>query len=299
MKNILVVGGTGYIGYYLLKSLSKHKVSLSSISLHAPKKQRRIKKVNYYICDYTNKSQLKDIENKFDYVINACGYFFSNKKTNLKKNYNHHYSGLKNLTEHFNSKKIKIFLHIGSSLEYGNSSILCKENMKCKPSTEYGKIKLKCTKYLISIFKKNNYPACVVRLFSIYGGIQNKGLMYNLLKFIKIKSKKKFVIDYKILDLCHIDDVVNGLVKLLFSNKSRGEIFNLGSGNLISTDQIKHFFQEKISKSKYLFNNLKIRYNNSYSICPDVSKVRNKMKWNAKKNFSKEMIKLFKKNNIL
>ena len=43
MKNILVIGGTGYIGFHLLKKLSNYKVSLSSISLHPLKKERKIK----------------------------------------------------------------------------------------------------------------------------------------------------------------------------------------------------------------------------------------------------------------
>ena len=103
MKNILVIGGTGYLGFHLLKKLSNYKVSLFSISLNPIKKERKIKNVTYFICDYRIKSRLKNIDMKFDYIINAGGYFYSNKKLNLKENYKHHYTGLKNITDHFSS----------------------------------------------------------------------------------------------------------------------------------------------------------------------------------------------------
>ena len=299
MKNILVVGGTGYLGYHLLKTLSKLNFSLFSISLHVPKKKRKIKNVNYYVCDYTDQSQLKNIKSKFDYIVNTSGYFFSEKNNSEKKNYNHHFDGLKNLVNQFSSNNLKKFLHIGSSLEYGICSKLCKENMRCKPSTHYGKIKLKCTKYLISLFKKKRYPICVVRLFSLYGGNQNKGLIFKLLKFIKSKEKKDFVIDYKILDLSHIDDIIDGIVQLLFSKKIKGEVFNLASGNKISTSQIKDLIQEKIDKTKYNTNNIKIIYNGKPSICPDLSKINNKIRWSPQKNLIKEINKLLIKDNIL
>ena len=299
MKNILVIGGTGYIGFHLLKKLSNYKVSLSSISLHPLKKKRKIKNVTYFICDYRIKSRLKNIDKNFDYIINAGGYFYSNKKLNLKENYNHHYTGLRNITDHFSSKNIKKFLHLGSSIEYGSGSKLFKETAKCKPSTDYGKIKLMCTKYLIGLYKKDKYPICVVRLSSIYGGLQKKGLIFNLLKFIKNKSKEKFIIDYKLLDFCHIDDIVYGLLKLLFSNKSKGEILNLGSGNLISTKQIKEYIEKKINKSKYMTKNIKIKHNRSSAISTDISKVKKVIKWRPKKIFLRELDKSIIKNKIL
>jgi nucleoside-diphosphate-sugar epimerase len=298
MENLLVVGGTGYIGYHLLKTLSKYKISLFSISLHPPKKNRKINNVTYLICDYTKKIQLKKINLEFNYVINASGYFYPKEKNLKRQNHNHHYLGLKNLINHFSQKKIRKFLHIGSSLEYGYSKILCKESRKCDPLTDYGKIKLKCTKFLTSLYKKNKYPICVVRLFSLYGGLQSKGLIINLLNFIKNKSNKSFIISNKYLDLCHIDDTTKGIIKLLFLNKSRGKIFNLGSGNLISTSEIKNIIKKKINRNKHMFKKVHIKFNNDYSICPDINKIKKMIKWKPKKNFLREITKIVRTNTL-
>ena len=82
---ILIVGGTGFIGYHLAKRSLKEGWTVTSISTRRPKKLRYISKVKYIICDITKKSILKKKINKnFDLVVNLGGYVdHSNKKKNL------------------------------------------------------------------------------------------------------------------------------------------------------------------------------------------------------------------------
>ena len=55
-KNILVVGGSGFIGYNLVKKLKyKKKYRIFSISSKKIDKHRIIKGVNYIRCDITKK----------------------------------------------------------------------------------------------------------------------------------------------------------------------------------------------------------------------------------------------------
>ena len=44
MKKILVIGGTGFIGYHIIKEAKKKNYSICSISLKNPKKKDFIKK---------------------------------------------------------------------------------------------------------------------------------------------------------------------------------------------------------------------------------------------------------------
>ena len=78
MKNknmILVVGGTGFIGYHLLKETVRRGWSCTSISLNAPLDYRWVESVNYVFADITNKSELKsEIGDDYDYVVNLGGY---------------------------------------------------------------------------------------------------------------------------------------------------------------------------------------------------------------------------------
>ena len=39
MKSLLVIGGTGFIGYYIIKEAKKKGYKITSISLNKPKKK--------------------------------------------------------------------------------------------------------------------------------------------------------------------------------------------------------------------------------------------------------------------
>ena len=121
-KKILIVGGTGFIGFHLASQLVKKNYIVTSLSTKLPTKKRKVSRVSYLICDICKFNQLKIILNKnneFDYVINLGGYVdHSNKKKTLKS----HYIGCKNLANYFLKKKIKRFIQLGSSVEYGDSN---------------------------------------------------------------------------------------------------------------------------------------------------------------------------------
>ena len=117
-KKILIVGGTGFIGFHLSKFALKKNLQVTSISTNRPKNNRKLQKVKYLFCDISDKKKLKKILQKknFDYVVNLGGYVDHSKKI---KTYRSHYLGLKNLIDYFKKTKIKKFVQIGSSVEYG------------------------------------------------------------------------------------------------------------------------------------------------------------------------------------
>ena len=53
-KKILVIGGTGFIGFHVIKEAKKRKLSVHSISLHSPKPYRHHKGVKYIHLDISN-----------------------------------------------------------------------------------------------------------------------------------------------------------------------------------------------------------------------------------------------------
>ncbi len=158
-KKILIVGGTGFIGYHLAKKSLKKGWQVTSISSNRPKKIRYLPKVEYICCDIRNKKLLrKSIRKAFDYVVNLGGYV---DHSNKRKTFKSHYGGCKNLSEIFLKKTPLSFVQIGSSLEYGISSSPQKENVKCNLNTIksiYGKAKLLSSRHIIELFKKKIFP---------------------------------------------------------------------------------------------------------------------------------------------
>ena len=112
---ILIVGGTGFIGFHLINYCLK-KWEVVSFSKNPPKKVRFLKKVKYINGDLSKKQDLKKIKGKFDYVVNLGGYV---DHTNKTKTFNSHFKGCKNLSNFFLNKDIKKFVQMGSSGEYG------------------------------------------------------------------------------------------------------------------------------------------------------------------------------------
>ena len=60
-EKILVVGGTGFIGYHVLKNISSKKYLLYSLSKNKPTKEIKVKNVKYVYSDITNYKNLKNV----------------------------------------------------------------------------------------------------------------------------------------------------------------------------------------------------------------------------------------------
>ena len=288
-NNILIVGGTGFIGYYLAKKSLKKGWRVTSISLKPPKKIRYLPKVKYIICDITKKKLLKrNIRKSFDYVVNLGGYVdHSNKKKILKS----HYEGCKNLAEIFLNKTPLSFVQMGSSLEYGNSKSPQKENIKCNLKSIkslYGKAKLLSSIYMINLFKKKKFPSTVLRLYLAYGPRQdvNRFLPITIKGCIK---NKKFPCSegIQLRDFVHVDDVVDAILKSLTSKNARGQIINIGSGK---PRRIRSVIEQikKISKGGYpQYGKFKLRKSEISKLYPNVKKAKNKINWSPKISFEK------------
>ncbi len=292
-KKILIVGGTGFIGYHLAKKSLKKGWQVTSISSNRPKKIRYLPKVEYIRCNITNKKLLRrSIRKAFDYVVNLGGYV---DHSNKRKTFKSHYGGCKNLSEIFLKKTPLSFVQIGSSLEYGISSSPQKENIKCNLNTIksiYGKAKLLSSRHMIELFKKKNFPATVLRLYLVYGPRQdaNRFLPITILGCIK---NKKFPCSKgdQLRDFVYVDDAVEAIIKSLTNRNAIGQIINIGSGK---PKRIKSVIEKvkKISKGGYpqygMFKQRKFEIPKLY---PNVEKAKDKINWKQKISFEKGLRK--------
>jgi len=288
-NSILIVGGTGFIGYHLAKKSLKKGWKVTSISSKPPRKIRYLKKVEYIICDIVKKKSLKrNIQRTFDYVVNLGGYV---DHSNSKKTFESHYFGCKNLTEIFLKKIPKAFVQMGSSVEYGNLKSPQKENFKFNPrqtKSIYGKAKLLSSRHLIDLFKKRKFPSTILRLYLAYGPKQNANRLIPIVIKGCIKNKKFPCSNgHQLRDFVHVDDVVEAIMKTLKNKAARGKIINIGSGKPI---KIKNIIQKikKISKGgQPQFGKIKLRKDEILKIYPNIKKAKNIINWKPKISFDK------------
>jgi nucleoside-diphosphate-sugar epimerase len=297
-ENILIIGGTGFIGQNLLNGLSQNKYSLFSLSKKKINNKKRLKNVNYIFCDITKFKDLKKkINYRFDHVVNLSGYVDHSKK---KQNITCHYLGSKNLIDIFKNKKIKTFLQIGSSLEYGNAPSPQKEVSNCKPKGSYGLSKLKASKYLKLVGKINNFPFIILRPYQVYGPYQKKNRLIPQTINSCLKNKKfKCTLGKQLRDFIYIDDFIILIKKILKTNKPRQEIYNVGSGFPVSVKSVINKIHNFIKKGNPLYGKIVMRKDEIHSLYPSIQKVKKHFNWHPKYKISsgiKKTISFYRKN---
>ena len=283
-NNILIVGGTGFIGYHLAKNSLQKGWKVTSISTKKPKKIRFLPKVEYIFCDISNIRSLKKKTQKyFKYVVNLGGYV---DHSNKKKTYESHFLGCKNLADIFLIKKPKAFIQMGSSVEYGNLKSPQKENGKCKPVSVYGKSKFLATKYLIDLYNNKKFPCTVLRLYLAYGPKQD------LNRFLPIiingcKKNKKFPCSsgIQLRDFVNVKDVVEIIIKSLNNKKARGQIINIGSGKPQKIKNIINYVRNILKGGHPQFGKIKFRKDEILKIYPSIKKARQLINWHPKIKF--------------
>ena len=290
MRKILVIGGTGFIGYHIIKEAKKRNYSIYSISLKNPKKKRFLQKVNYIKADISKYNQLKKkLSKNFDYVVNAGGYGIHPKHgKDGDKLIRSHYLGLRNILKVLNLKKVKKFVQIGSSSEYGKVSSPIKETTTCKPKTPYSIAKFLCTKYLINLYLKSNFPVTIFRLFQVYGSKQdeNRVIPFIINNCLKDKSFSTTA-GSQICDFCHIDDIVNVVFKSFKNKRSNGEIINIGSGQPIQLKKIFKLIIKKIGKGKVKIGGLNYEKEKNKISFPSIARAKKILKWKPNITFEK------------
>ena len=301
-KKILISGGTGFIGFHLAKHCLKLNWSVTSISTKKPIKTRKLKNVKYLICDLYDKNKLiKKLSLNFDYVVNLAGYVDHSNRGKVIKS---HYIGCKNLSEAFINTRIRKFIQVGSSIEYGKirSPQLENNNNKQRTFSAYGEAKLKSTKFLLSLSKKFNFPVTIIRLYLVYGPNQDINRVIPIIISNALKNRSfNCSSGIQNRDFLYVTDVVDSIMKILNSKNTNGEIINIGSGKPVNIKNIILKICKKIGKGKPQFGKIKFRRDETLNLYPDISKAKRLLKWKPKFKLNsglKETIKYFiKKNN--
>tara|TARA_A100001011_G_C14278589_1_gene830486 strand:- start:198 stop:1100 length:903 start_codon:yes stop_codon:yes gene_type:complete len=285
MKKILVIGGTGFIGFHIIKKAKTLNWKITSISKKKPKIQRKHNNVNYKFADVENFESLKKVTGeKYDYVVNAGGYGkHPDFNEEGEKLFFSHFLGVVNLVKILSKKSIKKFVQIGSSAEYGKVKSPQKETDKCFPKTPYAIAKYSCSNFLQAISNLQKFPVTILRIFLVYGPKQddNRILPYVIKKCL---NNKKFPLTkgHQIVDFCYIDDLVDAIFKTFLSKKTNGEIFNIGTGKPISIKKIVKLIHKMINKGKPEFGKLKYKKETNKKVYPNISKAKKKLKWESK-----------------
>lgn len=286
-KKILIIGGTGFIGFHLANQCIKKKWDVVSISTKKPIKKRFVKNVKYLNCDISKKKNLKNIVKKnFDFVVNLGGHV---DHKNYNKTLRSHFLGVKNLAGIFSNTNLKLFIQIGSGGEYGQTNSPHIEGKEKLPKTIYNKSKFLASKFLFSLAEKKNFPVTVLRLYQVYGPKQDINRLIPIAIFNCIKNNKFPCSNGKQLrNFIYIDDVVRSIFKCLQKwKKVKGEIINIGSNKNYQVKKLIETIKNKIGKGEPQFGKIPLRADEKFKFYPAINKAKKILGWEAKINLNK------------
>jgi len=301
-KKILIVGGTGFIGTHLVKKCLDIGLKVTSLSLNKRKKEEVFKKAKYIYADFTKSKLLKKkIKTDFEYIVNLGGYIDHSthriKKTKIIKN---HFDSTVNLIL-LKKKKLKRYIHIGSSDEYGYNKSPIKEDSNENPISPYALAKSMSTNLLLTLYNNSNFPVTILRFFLVYGPRQKKDRLIPYVIFNCLNNREILLSHGKqIRDFCYIEDVVEAIILCLKNNKSLGQVFNIGLGKQFSVKQIVKKIIKITGNGKPKFNYFKNKKEN-LKLYPSIKKINRKLGWKPKISIDEGLrrtVNFFKLNKI-
>ena len=319
--NILVTGGTGFIGSHTCISLLKsgHSViiadNLCNSKFETVAKIEHIsgKQVIFYEVNVTDENVVDFIfnEHKIDGVIHFAGLKAVGQSVEKPLLYY-----MNNLVSTMVVAKVcvkynvKRFVFSSSATVYGDNQVPFYESMPLLPTTNpYGETKAMSERILKDLVNVTpNLGVTLLRYFNPVGahpsgliGEAPNGIPNNIMPFITQVAKGKrevlqvFGNDYDtvdgtgVRDYIHVMDLAEGHVAAIEQLEPGVHIYNLGTGQGISVLQLIQAF-EQANGIKVPYKIVERRCGDIASCYADTSKAKQELKWTAKRTIE-EMCK--------
>ena len=315
MKNLLLVGGAGYIGSvladYFLKNKKVSKIFIIDDLIYKNQKfnekLKKNKKIIFIKSDYTNNQiQSKILPQVSDIIMLAglVGDPITKKYPSIAKKFN--VEGIKKFIKNMNKfENIKRFVFISTCSNYGViKNKLATENSTLNPKSTYAKAKIELEKYIIKN-KNFNFSSTILRFATAFGLSPRMRFDLTLNQFCKEAIENKKIEIYDAMTwrpYCHVTDFCRIIEKVItikdkFVDK---QIFNAGSelNNSRKLDIAKKV--QRIIKDLKIKNVKGVQDPRDYRV--SFKKLHNKLKIKPKYSINygiKEIINHLRKNNKL
>lgn len=298
MKKILVTGGAGFIGYFLIKELLKNENSKIVIidNMYRGRMDDELKKitshknVSFYQGDLTDSNLFNKLDKDFDYIYHLAAVIgVKNVIENPDKVLKHNAIVTLNLIEFAKDiKTLKKILFSSTSEIYAGTlkhygiDIPTNEDVKLtlddikSPRTTYMLSKMYGESIFFNYGLKYNIPFTIVRYHNVYG--PRMGFLHVIPEMLVKISKQKVVevaSPEHTRSMCFIDDAVEMTIKACEKNSTNKEILNIGNQDQeISIINLTKTIAEVLGKEIEI-KTLPNTEGSPSRRCPDITKINN------------------------
>jgi len=282
MKKVLVTGGAGFIGSNLLKSLTEHNHKLFSLDNYSTgQKKNEINGVKYIEEDILN---IGNIINDFDLCFHLAAQSrvqpsFKNPEESFLVNA----QGTSKVMEWARINNTKV-IYAGSSSKHHNPS-----------DSPYAMYKF-LGEEICKLYRKSfNVNVEIARFYNVYGPGENIDEVFgNVIGIWRSKIAKGEHLPIigdgeQKRDFIHVYDLVDGLLKIAFSELNHEDAWELGTGINYSINSVFKFFNERFNVNSIYLPDQQGNYRKTLRENDDTLKLLN---WEPKDRLKEHIINL-------
>jgi nucleoside-diphosphate-sugar epimerase len=278
---LLVVGGNGFIGRHVVSHAAELGWDVTSLSLRPSVASRP--GVRAVCADIADRGTLATAlgDTSFDYVVNCGGYidhrlFFAGGRTLIDA----HFSGVQNLAEVVDRQRLRAFVNIGSSDEYGDAPAPQIETQREAPVSPYSLGKLAATHFLQMLHRTDAFPAVTLRLFLTYGpGQDDRRFLPQIIKGCLQDATFPTSEGEQLRDFCYIGDTVAAVFAALREPRALGEVFNVASGRPVTIRRMIETVRQLVGLGTPSFGAVRYRPGENMTLYANVDKAQALLGW--------------------
>ncbi len=233
---ILVLGGSGFVGANILKTILKYRTDVFGTTTRLPFwRLDGIPEKHIITTDLLVESNLDSILEGVQprTIFNCVAYGAYSFEKDYQLVYRTNFNLTTNLLERIKDKNISCYVHAGSSSEYGYLSAGPDEESLPKPNSHYAVSKVACANLIYLMGKKYGLPSANLRLYSIYGPLEDSSRLIPNLVMHGVEGGYPDLVNPEVSrDFVYIDDAVEAFIDTAINLKEEdyGQSFNIGSG---------------------------------------------------------------------
>jgi len=308
-KKVLVSGAGGFVGSHLVEALVKLGARVRALAHYNSRNdwgmlecldKKILKEVEVVTGDLRDGDGLRWMVKDREVVFHLAAligipYSYVNPKDVIETNI----SGSTNLLLASLDANIEKYVHTSTSEVYGTAKYVpMDEKHPLNPQSPYAASKASADQITLSFYRSFSLPVGIVRPFNIYGPRQSaRAVIPNMIiqglqgKSIKLGSL------FPTRDLTYVEDAVKGFIQFAQSEKTVGEVVNLGTGKEVSISDLKSLIVRKLGKSLRVESEKKrIRPEKSEveRLVANISRAKKLIHWTPKVSLEKGIEKTIK-----
>ena len=285
---ILVLGASGFVGANLMRTLllARDDVYGTAGRLPAWRLEDLTGKnlvVTDLLVDSNLDTMLDDIKPRT--VFDCVAYGAYSFETDAQLIYQTNFTFASRLLNRLERRKISCYVHAGSSSEYGDNAAGPREDSPTSPNSHYAVSKVAVANLIHFFGKKRNLPCINLRLYSIYGPLEDSSrLIPNLVRF-GLDGEYPELVDPRVSrDFIYVDDVSEAFITLALNISARdyGESFNIGTGTKTMIGDLAEIARELFDIKRGPRYTMPNRDWDVLDWYADVSKVRQRFGWQSR-----------------